>query len=310
MSDNHPAKIAKYLLKGWCLLNEYCPIGNNTPLVKSREGILVCVCGDSACPYFPPEGEQTSKVAARPPPQAQGVQAALPVPTSPGIPDSPYQGTPVQTAAPVAPSSALPAVPVAPSSALPGTSPTSSSLGISSAVSAVPTSAELEVVLTGPDCRFSCVRLETQLTAASLQRAKLIGDTFIVAVRFALIQKAGEGAAISLFKTTLQDAIKTECDRLLDKILLPENSKFLEISPVAGQMMVTGYQEGEKFLFPQCDTVLVPVSATTMQELAGWLCQRILGGNEGKFSQSEGARWLQVSMTDGSGMTVAVRKYF
>merc|ERR1740121_2217260 len=48
---NHPALIAKYLLKGYCLLNEYCPLGKNVPLVKSRDGTRICCCGDISCQY-------------------------------------------------------------------------------------------------------------------------------------------------------------------------------------------------------------------------------------------------------------------
>lgn len=57
MSDNHPAKIAKFLLKGWCLLNEYCPNGQNIPLVRSRDGALVCAGCSSSCPHYATHGE-------------------------------------------------------------------------------------------------------------------------------------------------------------------------------------------------------------------------------------------------------------
>jgi len=53
MSGNHPAEIAKYLLKGWCLLNDYCPNGHNIPLVRSRDMRYVCCCGDRTCKYYP-----------------------------------------------------------------------------------------------------------------------------------------------------------------------------------------------------------------------------------------------------------------
>lgn len=70
---DHPAKIAQYLLKGWCLLNEYCPNGQNIPLVRSRKGELLC-CG---CDYYvPPPGEACAPCAPVP----------VPVPPLPAAP--------------------------------------------------------------------------------------------------------------------------------------------------------------------------------------------------------------------------------
>eukprot|EP00928_Gymnodinium_smaydae_P073052 TRINITY_DN56315_c0_g1_i1.p1 TRINITY_DN56315_c0_g1~~TRINITY_DN56315_c0_g1_i1.p1 ORF type:complete len:438 (-),score=105.61 TRINITY_DN56315_c0_g1_i1:44-1357(-) len=66
MSDKHPAKIAKYLLQGWCLLNEYCPNGQNIPLVKSKEGKLVCAGCTSSCPYYATHSEAGAAAPAPP----------------------------------------------------------------------------------------------------------------------------------------------------------------------------------------------------------------------------------------------------
>eukprot|EP00928_Gymnodinium_smaydae_P017269 TRINITY_DN16602_c0_g2_i2.p1 TRINITY_DN16602_c0_g2~~TRINITY_DN16602_c0_g2_i2.p1 ORF type:complete len:532 (-),score=69.01 TRINITY_DN16602_c0_g2_i2:23-1519(-) len=44
-------EISKYMLQGYCLLNQTCPIGHSVPLLKARDGTFVCCCGDSSCKY-------------------------------------------------------------------------------------------------------------------------------------------------------------------------------------------------------------------------------------------------------------------
>ena len=38
------AEIGDRLLKGWTLLGESCPLCVHTPLVRSRAGVMYCVC--------------------------------------------------------------------------------------------------------------------------------------------------------------------------------------------------------------------------------------------------------------------------
>ncbi|KAJ1474246.1 hypothetical protein T484DRAFT_1833052 [Baffinella frigidus] len=43
-SDRVSAEIGDRLLKGWTLLAESCPLCVLTPLVRSRAGVMYCVC--------------------------------------------------------------------------------------------------------------------------------------------------------------------------------------------------------------------------------------------------------------------------
>ncbi|CAD7951543.1 unnamed protein product [Amoebophrya sp. A120] len=45
--------LGEYMLKGWCLLQDTCPVSNTVPLVKSREGHLVCVGCLPVCKLYP-----------------------------------------------------------------------------------------------------------------------------------------------------------------------------------------------------------------------------------------------------------------
>ena len=81
-SDEASRKIAEYLLQGWALLDDYCPMaGCNCPLVRSREAQRRCVSCDmwvmapGQAPPPPPQLEQ-----AHPPPPATGSPVPRPSP--------------------------------------------------------------------------------------------------------------------------------------------------------------------------------------------------------------------------------------
>eukprot|EP00971_Amphidinium_carterae_P247622 4917333-Amphidinium_carterae.1 len=89
-----PAQIAQYLLKGYCLLNEYCPNGASIPLLRHPNGSYLCVCGNAACKYASsaaPAGQKPSGVATdggypqqRAEPQPAPSSAPQPLPAAVG----------------------------------------------------------------------------------------------------------------------------------------------------------------------------------------------------------------------------------
>ena len=75
-SDEASRKIAEYLLQGWALLDDYCPMaGCNCPLVRSRENQRRCVSCDmwvmapGQAPPPPPQLEQAQPAAGSPVPR-------------------------------------------------------------------------------------------------------------------------------------------------------------------------------------------------------------------------------------------------
>jgi len=148
--ENHPAKIAKYLLKGWCLLNEYCPNGHNIPLVRSKQGVLLCVGCDPGCPYNGTHTEEGQES-----PEGRSVEPAA------ALASSAYTTTGGQSAA------------LSPRPFSHGTAPraTVEDTGARGGqLDGTPALAEglFEVALGGPECRFSCVRLALNSNAEGL----------------------------------------------------------------------------------------------------------------------------------------------
>lgn len=208
MADNHPAKIAKYLLKGWCLLNEYCPNGHNIPLVRSRSGQLVCVCGDASCAHHLPEEGVAGYPATAPAtqPAASPPRVVAPAQLMPAYVAAPAQLT---SSAPVADSSTRD---ISIGKALPR-----DPLFVGSASDA---SSLVELALAGPEFGFGCVRVDTVSDQRlGPQPARLIGDRYAARVRVAAV-----AGSRGLDASGLRDALRAECNRLERTVLVPEES--------------------------------------------------------------------------------------
>lgn len=68
--------------------------------------------------------------------------------------------------------------------------------------------------------------------------------------------------------------IRMICDELDERILLPKRSPFLKIHDEGGQLRVTF---GKKtYSFPAEDCLCLPVSNVTSEELARYICERLV----------------------------------
>jgi len=66
VAEDPSAAMGKYMLQGYCMLNEYCPNGTGVPLLRGRDGSLVCCCGDASCRHStvaPSASEKPTPVA-------------------------------------------------------------------------------------------------------------------------------------------------------------------------------------------------------------------------------------------------------
>jgi len=176
MGDNHPALIAKYLLKGYCLLNEYCQKGHsNTPLVRSRDGQLICVrCENEGAP------EQTTSTDAD-----ETATASAPGPKS----------VPMEVETPT----------LAPT--LPSLSTTPLRIGGSAA-----SARAAEVTLEVPECRFNCIHLDYRRGGMP----RLLGNTYTAKVRASLASLGSSPDVSSVLQEAFANAACAQIrDRVL-----------------------------------------------------------------------------------------------
>lgn len=280
MGDNqNPSKIAKHLLKGCCLLNEYCPNGQNIPLLKTRDGNLICVGCTASCKYYAKYGgtEAASKGLEAPSQVASPQQPmAATVPSGGGLGGA--------VGAPMPPSSGS-GCPVSAAVANTGISP-------------------VEVGVQGPDLRFGCVYLAT----TNDQLPRLSGDHYSVKLRVAA-PATNKGC---MFDTTaLKEAVSTECKQLAKQVLIPEHNSSIEISVVSGQEQVRiKCENGSHFMFPMPDCLLLPVVHVTLDAIATIIWERIAASPAAVSLCESGACWMEICVIDGATNETAFRKAF
>mmetsp|Transcript_125600 Transcript_125600/g.268036 ORF Transcript_125600/g.268036 Transcript_125600/m.268036 type:complete len:295 (+) Transcript_125600:80-964(+) len=287
-SDKQPAKIAKYLLKGYCLLNEYCPNGQNVPLVRSRDGKLICCCSDSTCPY-------TDEPAAPVCTPADAAPAAVPA-TAP-------QGAESKAAPALAPvlgggaaASATPPAAPATSPAVSATSPAQAWTEEATAGSHRGAANVVEITLQGPEFKFSCVRVAT---GTGERRSRLLGGSFDVKVRLAVpLSRADTGG--------LKEAVSVECRRLAERVLVPERAG-VKLSRAAGQVLVA-CEDGVRFQLPEEDCLVLPIAGTTQAELAGAIWEAVAASSAAGSLRSCGAQWMEVSVGEASSGDASYRR--
>eukprot|EP00927_Polykrikos_kofoidii_P053277 TRINITY_DN4761_c0_g1_i2.p1 TRINITY_DN4761_c0_g1~~TRINITY_DN4761_c0_g1_i2.p1 ORF type:complete len:313 (-),score=69.20 TRINITY_DN4761_c0_g1_i2:294-1232(-) len=279
MTENHPAKIAKYLLKGWCLLNENCPAGTNIPLVRSREGVLVCCGCTPACPHY--------KTHGHPPPPSQAQVLPLASVEQPSDKTAASLAAPAATAA-AAQDRTLPAIGSNPIAAWQDTRQSHHD------------DASPFVLLQTPPMRFSCVRLSrVTVGKGGGRRFRLVGDSLMLKVRFAL-----PAAALSGFpdEEELRVAIQFHRDLLHEKVIVPSSSA---VSQPGREQVSVNCEDGSRFSFPERDCLLIPAPQATLDAIAAVLWEGIVAGEGARFAATT---WMEVCLIDGSGAETTFRR--
>ena len=169
--EAYPNLIAKYLLDGWCMLNESCAT-HLTPLLRSREGRELCV----AC-------------------EAMRAQEGGGGGGGGGVPPAPKLFLPERRARG--------------SEAEAGNSGNGGKPKAQAAQAhqprAAPADGLWEVLVQGPDLRFSCTRLSSR-DARDKRRLRLLAETLAVKVRL--------GAAVGVDAGLLREATAEICGKL------------------------------------------------------------------------------------------------
>lgn len=116
---------------------------------------------------------------------------------------------------------------------------------------------------------FSCAHF-TLFSAT--ERENLHGHNFQVGCEVeALVDETG----LCFDYNIIKDALKALCADIDEQMLLPENSPWLKIEQTDD--MIFALFNGERIPFLPRDVTLLPLRNITVEELAGWVLQQILG---------------------------------
>jgi len=317
--NRNPSKIAKYLLKGYCLKNEYCPNGQNIPIVQGKDGRQICVGCDRSCPHFAKLGDSEDGAATFA--HAAVTPAAAPVTPSPpsslsappaaaapngnlgqpatsmmpaaGMPQLRCSMAQFPAAAPQAERPSSPcrtlSKPTTPSTQLP-----QAAFWPSSATSKTMTMPQ-QVAIQTPEVCLSCMYLAS---VEGARRVRLIGGSWAVRAQAGSVRPSGsiEG---SFNNEALTEALRTECDRLQDCILIPEHGAHSSIANAGGGMLDICLGEGTQCTLPERECIRLPVLKVTLQAIAERLLAVINLAN---------SQWIEVQLSEPAGSQVSLRK--
>ncbi len=74
----------------------------------------------------------------------------------------------------------------------------------------------------------------------------------------------------------IKKATRKICDEMDERVLVPMQSDCLKITRARGQVAITT-EDGADFSFPEADCVLLPIAHSSAEELATYVCGRLLG---------------------------------
>jgi 6-pyruvoyl-tetrahydropterin synthase len=103
----------------------------------------------------------------------------------------------------------------------------------------------------------------------------------------------------------VKQAAKRVCERLDERVILPEESDCLHVTRPAGQVVVT-YDDGATFSFPEGDAALLPIVHSSAEELARYVLSQIRA--ELPNLERRGVRWIEVGVAEAPGQIAYCRE--
>ncbi len=103
-------------------------------------------------------------------------------------------------------------------------------------------------------------------------REKLHGHNYRVSVR--VEGEVGSDGYVVDFDE-IKTAARRLCSEMNERVIVPEQSDCIDISKDDGQIRLV-CEDGSRFSIPEQDCVLLPVQHSSAEDLAGYLCQRLV----------------------------------
>ena len=131
---------------------------------------------------------------------------------------------------------------------------------------------------------------------SATERERLHGHNFAVSARIvAAVDDNGLMGDYAVYKTE----IGQRCDALDEYTLIPARSPYLEVAEEGDYYRVC--HNGDKLLFLKADTLLLPVSNTTVEELSHYLLETVVADEQ--FLQAWQIREIEIMVSSGQAQT-------
>lgn len=137
---------------------------------------------------------------------------------------------------------------------------------------------------------------------SATEREDLHGHTFYVR---AYVTSPVDANGLAFDYNILKTKIRSLCDELDEKVLLPERSPHLELTR-EGDYLVACYGH-ERLPFLPRDVRTLPVRNITVEELAPWFLDRLAGDSE---VRAQNIVSLELQVSSGPGQWAAARREF
>lgn len=128
---------------------------------------------------------------------------------------------------------------------------------------------------------------------SATEREDLHGHTFYVK---ALIDCQVNEAGLAFDYNVIKNGLKSLCDSVDEKVLLPGRSPYLALGEENGYVMAAF--DDEKMLFLPRDALTLPVANVTVEELAPWFLERL---RENQAIASLDLQRLELRVSSGPG---------
>lgn len=123
-------------------------------------------------------------------------------------------------------------------------------------------------------------------------RERLHGHNYRVSVRIEG-QLGTDGYVVDF--GDIKKAAKRICEEMDERLIVPINSDVLDIEQADGQLRIVT-EDGARFSIPESDCVLLPIAHSSAEELAAYICGRLV--SEIGILESRKATWIEVTVAE------------
>jgi 6-pyruvoyltetrahydropterin/6-carboxytetrahydropterin synthase len=123
-------------------------------------------------------------------------------------------------------------------------------------------------------------------------RERLHGHNYRVSVR--IEGRLGADGYVLDFGD-IKKAARRICDEMDERLIVPMTSDVLRIERADGQVLILT-EDGARFSIPESDCVLLPIAHSSAEELATYVCGRLV--SEIAILEARAATWVEVTVAE------------
>ena len=127
---------------------------------------------------------------------------------------------------------------------------------------------------------------------------RLHGHNYEVGVRLEGSQVGPDGYVVDF--GVVKKVVRALCKEINERFICPMKSDVLQIAKADGMIAIT-CQDGAKFSFPEVDCIELPIVHSSVEEIAAYMCGRIVERFTRAKLEERGVRVIEVSVSEAPG---------